>query len=187
MRQNASHELPENDPRNHSNAILSIALADDFKTLDGKEYKNATINRVEPDGIVLKSKSGISKVYFTELPKEVQQRFNYDPQRAATYSAQQNADYGAYQKHEEEAERQREDAATQNNAGFGQQQPGAENNRSSGRQTKVNAKANSLTEDPSASRPSPEPRAQSNPPPGKPGPKPAPVHHEKAQGKKSKK
>src|SRR6266513_3630604 len=55
----------------------SIALADDFKTIDGKEYKNATVSRVEPDGIVLSSKSGISKVYFTELPKDVQERFHY--------------------------------------------------------------------------------------------------------------
>ena len=55
----------------------SLALADDFKTIDGKEYKNAKVSRVEPDGIVLKSKSGISKVYFTELPKDVQERFHY--------------------------------------------------------------------------------------------------------------
>ena len=55
----------------------SIALADDFKTVDGKEYKNATVSRVEPDGVVLKTKSGISKVYFVELPKEVQERFHY--------------------------------------------------------------------------------------------------------------
>src|SRR6266536_4212396 len=47
----------------------SIALADDFKTVDGKEYKSAQVSRVEPDGIVLKTKSGITKVYFTELPK----------------------------------------------------------------------------------------------------------------------
>jgi hypothetical protein len=53
----------------------SIVLADDFKTINGKEYKDATVSRVEPDGIVLKTKSGISKVYFTELPKEIQERF----------------------------------------------------------------------------------------------------------------
>jgi len=62
----------------------SLALADDFKTIDGKEYKNAKVSRVEPDGIVLKSKSGISKVYFTELPKEVQERFHSKPAQAAT-------------------------------------------------------------------------------------------------------
>jgi len=58
--------------------FASIALADDFKTNDGKEYKNVTVSRVEPDGIVLITSSGVSKVYFTELPKEVQERFNYD-------------------------------------------------------------------------------------------------------------
>jgi len=56
---------------------VSIALADDFKTIDGKEYKNATVSRVEPDGIVLIYKSGIAKVYFIELPKDVQARFHY--------------------------------------------------------------------------------------------------------------
>src|SRR5947199_1195965 len=57
----------------------SLVFADDFKTIDGKEYKNVKVSRVEPDGIVLTSKSGISKVYFVELPKEVQKRFGYDP------------------------------------------------------------------------------------------------------------
>jgi hypothetical protein len=33
------------------------------------------VSRVEADGIVIKSKSGISKVYFAELPKDVQERF----------------------------------------------------------------------------------------------------------------
>ena len=51
--------------------FASVALADDFKTINGKEYKDATVSRVEPDGIVLKTKSGISKVYFSELPKEI--------------------------------------------------------------------------------------------------------------------
>jgi hypothetical protein len=55
---------------------VSIALADDFKTIDGKEYKNATVSRVESDGIVLKTKSGISKVYFGELPEDVARRFH---------------------------------------------------------------------------------------------------------------
>jgi len=57
-------------------AILSTSLvmAEDFKTINGKEYNDATIKRVEPDGIVVKTKSGISKVYFAELPKEVHDR-----------------------------------------------------------------------------------------------------------------
>jgi hypothetical protein len=66
----------------------SLALADDFKTINGKEYKNVEVSRVEADGIVLKTKSGISKVYFTELPKEVQERFHYDAQKASEFSSQ---------------------------------------------------------------------------------------------------
>jgi CRISPR/Cas system type I-B associated protein Csh2 (Cas7 group RAMP superfamily) len=32
--------------------LASVALADDFKTIEGKEYKNVTVKRVERDGIV---------------------------------------------------------------------------------------------------------------------------------------
>ena len=57
----------------------SVALAEDFKTINGKEYKDATVSRVEADGIVLRTKTGISKVYFVELPKDVQEKFHYGP------------------------------------------------------------------------------------------------------------
>ena len=56
---------------------MSMVLAEDFKTTNGKEYKDATITRVEGDGIVIRTKTGISKVYFTELSKDVQKRFHY--------------------------------------------------------------------------------------------------------------
>src|SRR5256886_17409627 len=85
----------------------SIALAADFKTIDGKEYKTVTVSRVEPDGIVLSSKSGISKVYFTELPKDVQERFNYDAAKATAYTAEQVANGEAFSKQRQEAEQQR--------------------------------------------------------------------------------
>ena len=55
----------------------SLALADDFKTIKGKEYRNVTVSRVEADGIVIKTKTGLSKIYFVELPKDVQERFHY--------------------------------------------------------------------------------------------------------------
>ncbi len=67
--------------------FTTVALADDFKLVNGKEYKNVTVNRVEPDGVVLKTKSGISKVYFVELPKEIQERFHYNAAIASAYSA----------------------------------------------------------------------------------------------------
>jgi len=65
----------------------SFAFAEDFKTISGKEYKNATVSHVEADGVVLKSKSGISKVYFVELPKEVQERFGYAAEKFAAQQA----------------------------------------------------------------------------------------------------
>ena len=69
-------------------AVLSasLALAENFTTIKGKEYKDATIIRVEGDGIVLRTKTGISKVYFVELPQDVQEKFH---PRQATPSATQ--------------------------------------------------------------------------------------------------
>jgi hypothetical protein len=57
--------------------FASLALSEDFKTVNGKVYKDATVTRVEGDGIVLRTEAGISKVYFTELPQEVQERFHW--------------------------------------------------------------------------------------------------------------
>jgi len=84
----------------------SLALGEDFKTADGKEYKDAKVSRVEPDGIVLRTKWGISKLYFTELPKEVQERFHYDAGKAAAYSAEQSAAQEQLRKQQEEVMRQ---------------------------------------------------------------------------------
>jgi thiol-disulfide isomerase/thioredoxin len=67
----------------------TVALADDFKLVIGKEYKNATVSRIEPDGIVLRTKSGTAKVYFIELPEEVRERFHYNVAIASGDSAQQ--------------------------------------------------------------------------------------------------
>src|ERR1041385_5249267 len=60
-------------------AVLSasLALSEDFKTTNGKVYKDATVSRIEGDGLVLKTETGISKVYFAELPQEVQERFHW--------------------------------------------------------------------------------------------------------------
>ena len=95
--------------------FASVTLADDFKTIDGKEYKNVTVRRVEPDGIVLITSVGISKVYFTELPKEVQERFHYQPDKAAAYATQQAANYAALQRQQEEAMRQQAETTERNN------------------------------------------------------------------------
>lgn len=69
--------------------FASVAVADDFRLINGREYKDATVTRVEPDGIVIRTNAGIAKVYFVELPKEDQERFQYNPAVASAYSAQQ--------------------------------------------------------------------------------------------------
>jgi hypothetical protein len=56
--------------------FASLAFSEDFKTTNGKIYKDATVSRIEGDGIVLRTETGIFKVYFTELPQEVQERFH---------------------------------------------------------------------------------------------------------------
>jgi hypothetical protein len=102
--------------------FASIALADDFKTINGKEYKNVTVSRVEPDGIMVASKSGILKLYFVELPKEVQERFNYNPEKAAVYSAEQNAALQQPRKQQQEAEAGQKEAIVRDQKEAGQKQ-----------------------------------------------------------------
>ena len=87
--------------------FATLAVADDFRTTKAKEYKNATVSRVEPDGIVIKFKGGIVKILFTELPKDVQLRFGYDTDKI---EAEQAAARAAEEKRIDEqkaAERER--------------------------------------------------------------------------------
>ena len=103
-------------------------------TVNGKEYKDATVTRVEPDGLVVKTKSGVAKIYFVELPKDVQARFHYDSEKATSYSAEQAANYTAYQKQQEETRRQQQDADAKNKAVLAQHQ--AATNRTQALQTR---------------------------------------------------
>jgi NADH dehydrogenase/NADH:ubiquinone oxidoreductase subunit G len=106
-------------------SFTAATFAEDFTTINGKTYKDATVTRVEPDGIVVQTKSGVTKLYFTELPKDVKERFHYDSEKAASYSAEQAANYVAYQKQQEETRRQRADADAKNNAVLAAQQAAA--------------------------------------------------------------
>lgn len=115
-------------------SFATAALSEDFRTVNGKEYKDATVTRVEPDGIVVKTNSGVTKIYFTELPKDVQEHFHYDSGKAASYSAEQVANYTAYQKQQEEAQRQQQTADAKTNAAWAAQQ--AATNRTQDLQTR---------------------------------------------------
>jgi hypothetical protein len=89
--------------------LASVSLAEDFKTIDGQEYKDVSVSRVEPDGLVLITSTGISKIYFAELPKDVQERFHYDPAKAAAFVSEQNAERERFQKQGEEARKRAEE------------------------------------------------------------------------------
>jgi predicted RNase H-like nuclease (RuvC/YqgF family) len=67
--------------------LTTSAGGADFKTRDGKEYRNVTVSREDPDGIVLVTESGIVKLYFSELPRAVQEQYGYDPVKAARFAA----------------------------------------------------------------------------------------------------
>jgi hypothetical protein len=110
----------------------SIALADDLKTVNAKEYKNATITRVEPDGITVKFSGGLVKIPFTELSKEVQERFQYDPGKAAAARAAEAAAIQQTNRQVEESKKQRVEA---------QEQKALENRLSDLRQQEENLRA----------------------------------------------
>jgi hypothetical protein len=114
--------------------FAAAALSEDFKTANGKEYKDATVTRIDPDGVVVKTKSGITKVYFTELPKDVQEHFHYDSEKAAAYSAEQAANYTAIQKQQDETQRQQQAADAKTEASVAAQQ--AATNRTQTLQTR---------------------------------------------------
>jgi chromosome segregation ATPase len=110
--------------------FASVVFADDFKTVNGKEYKNATVTGVEADGIVVKTKGGISKVYFAELPTDVQERFHYDPNKAAAAQAaglRQAQEVNEFNKQAEELDKQRK-AATEKQYQQGQELQAKYNN-----------------------------------------------------------
>ena len=67
--------------------LLSIAMAqaENFTLNDGTVYKNVTLSRVEPDGIMVVTKTGIVKLFFTQLPKDVQEKYHYDPKKAEAF------------------------------------------------------------------------------------------------------
>ena len=65
----------------------AIALADDIKTNNGKEYKNATVTRVEPDGIMVKFSGGLVKIPFKDLSDELKQKYHYNSEEAQKFAA----------------------------------------------------------------------------------------------------
>ena len=60
--------------------------AEDLKTQSGRTYRDATISRVEEDGLVIKHRFGIVKVAFQNIAAESREKFN--KQKAAELTEQ---------------------------------------------------------------------------------------------------
>ncbi len=74
-------------------AIQLAAFADDTKldsltTTDGKTYTNITIKRSDPSGIDIVYSAGAVHLLFANLPKEIQDKYGYDPAKAQAFLAQ---------------------------------------------------------------------------------------------------
>jgi len=70
----------------------SPKLPERIATLDGKTYEKVTLEKVEPDGLLVtfapvEGGSGTAKLKFRNLPPDLRDRFGYDPARAADYEA----------------------------------------------------------------------------------------------------
>jgi len=61
------------------------AFADDFMLNDGTQYNGVKVTRAEPDGLVVTTADGIVKLFFTDLPKSVQEKYHYDPRKAEAF------------------------------------------------------------------------------------------------------
>lgn len=68
-----------------------------FTTIEGDKY-TGVIKRVEPDGIVLRTADGVSKLKFKNLPSEIAEKYGYDPEIEQRFlTCLQNASAASYQ------------------------------------------------------------------------------------------
>ena len=64
-------------------AVSSLSLrAEDWTTSDGIKYQDVKVVRVEDDAVTILYKDGGALVFLNKLPAALQDRFDYDPQKA---------------------------------------------------------------------------------------------------------
>lgn len=91
--------------------LVSAPLSVEEKTIK-HPYPNATISRVEPDGITYITDTGVTKVLFPELPKDVREKYGYTPEKAKAYQEQQAALAAEQQKRSAEWLKQKKEKET---------------------------------------------------------------------------
>lgn len=85
--------------------LTTTTSAEDLTLPNGKKFTNYRVTRVEPNGLTLTHSDGITKVFFWELPKELQTRYGYDPATAAAYHQQSRAQQAEVMRRQQETTR----------------------------------------------------------------------------------
>lgn len=68
--------------------LLSLPLAaEDWTTTDGTVYKSVQVVRVEDDAVTILYADGGALVPLVKLPRNLQMRFDYDPEKAKVAAA----------------------------------------------------------------------------------------------------
>ena len=80
-------------------------------TVDGVTYYDVRFGRVTPNSVVVFHSTGVATIPLERLSAELQQQFNYDPQKAAAWRAIQQQAAEAQRKAEAEAAEARRRAA----------------------------------------------------------------------------
>ena len=60
--------------------LLGLALAEDWKTIDGKTYEGVTVIKVDADAVTILYKDGGARITLESLSPDLQKKFNYDPE-----------------------------------------------------------------------------------------------------------
>ena len=76
--------------------LMSVqAFGEDWTTTDGKLYQGVKVVKVEDDALTILYHDGGALIPMTKLPPALQQKFNYDPVKAAAAAAARAKDEAA--------------------------------------------------------------------------------------------
>lgn len=68
--------------------LIGSALSDygeSLTNLAGTVFHEVKVIRIEPDGINIDHSGGLAKIFFRELPRDIQLKYGYDPEAAAQH------------------------------------------------------------------------------------------------------
>ena len=78
----------------------------EITTRDGTTYRGVTVQKVDPDGLVIEYMPagggiGVAKLKYENLPDDLQNQYRYNPDKAAAYEAQQARGMAEWRAHQQ--------------------------------------------------------------------------------------